>query len=148
MSKRKEKHVIVPRASLKALNGMAYGVAFGSPVGKKWIADFVKHVQELSFALTAKKTFTTTIEKLLNNQLDLTGAENCEVVIKEDGKVLWINVEGVCALRVCRIDNLVLDDRRRTKSPMKLRRGRKENVMLANKGDVTMLDSGDCWAEL
>ena len=52
------------------------------------------------------------IDKLLEKQIDISGAEVAEVSIKEDGKVLWINVDGVCVCRVCRIEKLVIDDRR------------------------------------
>ncbi len=52
------------------------------------------------------------IEKLLEKAIDITGATTCEVSIKEDGKVIWINVDGVCVCRVCRITELILDDRR------------------------------------
>ena len=47
---------------------------------------------------------------------DVTGAEICEVRIRHDGKVVWVNVDGMCVCRVCRINKLVLeDDRRRAK---------------------------------
>jgi hypothetical protein len=43
---------------------------------------------------------------------DITGAKIVEVSIRDDGKVIWINVDGKCALRVCAIENIVMDDRR------------------------------------
>jgi len=45
-------------------------------------------------------------------QLDITGAEVVEVGIRNDGRVLWVNVNGICRLRVCRIKTLVLQDAR------------------------------------
>lgn len=38
--------------------------------------------------------------------LDITGAKDVEVAISGEnitGKVFWINVDGVCVLRICRI---------------------------------------------
>ena len=37
---------------------------------------------------------------------------NIEISIREDGKVIWVNSEQGCLLRVSGIKNLVLDDRR------------------------------------
>ena len=34
---------------------------------------------------------------------DITAPEHVEVVVREDGKVLWVNVDGECRLRICRI---------------------------------------------
>jgi hypothetical protein len=49
------------------------------------------------------------------NALDVTGPTgDVEVAIRDDGKVLWVNVGGVCLLRICRIDGPVkIDDRRK-----------------------------------
>ena len=35
-----------------------------------------------------------------------------EISIRDDGRVIWVNVDGVCRLRCCRIEKLVVDDRR------------------------------------
>ena len=35
--------------------------------------------------------------------LDITQPEHVEVRLKEDYSVLWINVDDVCVLRICRI---------------------------------------------
>jgi len=35
--------------------------------------------------------------------LDITGAGNVEVLIRNDGKVVWVNIDGMCALRICQI---------------------------------------------
>lgn len=45
------------------------------------------------------------IAGLMNNALDITGAELVDVSW-QDG-VLWVNVNGICVLRVCRIRKLV-----------------------------------------
>jgi hypothetical protein len=42
----------------------------------------------------------------------LTAPKIVEVEIRNDGKVLWINVDGKCELRACRIEELVLTDHR------------------------------------
>lgn len=39
-------------------------------------------------------------------------AQEVEIRIREDGSVVWINVDGVCAFRICQIKNLTLNDDR------------------------------------
>ena len=46
---------------------------------------------------------------------DITAPEEVEILIKEDGKVIWINVDGICELRACRIGKLTLNDERKKK---------------------------------
>ena len=43
---------------------------------------------------------------------DITGPEAVEVRIRRDGKVVWLNVDGQCVFRVCRIKQLVVNDER------------------------------------
>jgi hypothetical protein len=45
--------------------------------------------------------------------LDITGAQDLEIQIAEakSGQVIWINVDGMCALRVCRIKGKVTIER-------------------------------------
>ncbi len=38
--------------------------------------------------------------------------EDVEVIIKDNGKVLWVNMPNGCVLRICCIRNLTIDDRR------------------------------------
>lgn len=52
------------------------------------------------------------MDALLSAQLDITGADNVEIQIREDKKVIWVNVQGVCVLRICQIKNLALTDER------------------------------------
>lgn len=33
--------------------------------------------------------------------LDITAPEHVEVILKADRSVLWVNVEGICRLRIC-----------------------------------------------
>jgi hypothetical protein len=40
--------------------------------------------------------------------LDITGAKLVEVEVSKDQRVLWINVDGICRLRICQIDRLEL----------------------------------------
>jgi len=47
---------------------------------------------------------------------DVTAPEYIEIVIHNDGKVIWINNEGRCLFRACQIKQLVLDDRRKAPS--------------------------------
>lgn len=44
--------------------------------------------------------------------IDITGSDNVEVAIRDDGSVLWVNVDGVCVLRVCKIKSITIRDNR------------------------------------
>ena len=42
-------------------------------------------------------------------QLDITAPkELVEIQIREDEKVIWVNVDGICCLRICQIPKLVV----------------------------------------
>ncbi len=43
---------------------------------------------------------------------DITAPGVVEVSVRDDGKVVWVNVDGKCELRACQIGAIVLDDRR------------------------------------
>jgi len=45
---------------------------------------------------------------------DITAPEAVEIQIREDGKTIWVNVDGMCILRCCKIKNLELADLRRS----------------------------------
>lgn len=45
-------------------------------------------------------------QALTDAMLDISRATHVQVEVREDKKVLWINVNGVCVLRVCAIENL------------------------------------------
>lgn len=48
--------------------------------------------------------------------LDLTAPDHgVEVLVRNDGKVLWVNVDGICRLRICQIPELLLNDERETR---------------------------------
>jgi hypothetical protein len=42
--------------------------------------------------------------------VDITAPSIVGVEIRHDGKVLWVNVDGVCRLRCCLIGELILED--------------------------------------
>ena len=42
--------------------------------------------------------------------IDITAPEVVEVCVKQDRKVVWINIDGVCKLRICQIKHLILSD--------------------------------------
>ena len=46
----------------------------------------------------------------INKMEDITGAEVVEVKIRNDGKVLWINTDKGCVLRICQIKKIVVCD--------------------------------------
>jgi hypothetical protein len=48
-------------------------------------------------------------DPLVGPQLDITAPDH-GVEVKYDGRVLWVNVDGVCRLRVCRMPNPVTFD--------------------------------------
>ena len=50
-------------------------------------------------------------EELLDAAIDITAPEFVEM--KTDGKVVWVNVDGVCVLRVCRAKIIVVNDEAR-----------------------------------
>jgi len=44
--------------------------------------------------------------------VDVTAPRVVEISIREDGKVIWINVDGICRFRACQIETVILEDRR------------------------------------
>jgi len=52
------------------------------------------------------------LSEILGHFLDLTEPECVEIEIQRDGKVVWINVNGLCRLRACKIKDLKLIDNR------------------------------------
>lgn len=59
-------------------------------------------------SLMASSTDMETLEKLEEAKLDITGAAFVQVQARHDNEVLWINVNGVCVLRICLIQELEL----------------------------------------
>ena len=61
----------------------------------------------------AESVDAESMDRLLNHQLDVTGAKGVEVSsrLKLDGtSVLWVNVNGVCLLRICQIKELIFTE--------------------------------------
>lgn len=54
--------------------------------------------------LKADELDDATFGKLLDGAVDVTGAKHVEVQIDAGRNVLWVNVNGVCLLRICRIE--------------------------------------------
>lgn len=48
----------------------------------------------------------------IHDTLDFTGPEVVELLIRHDGKVVWINIDGICRLRACQIKTVILQDDR------------------------------------
>ena len=44
--------------------------------------------------------------------VDIAQPSQVKVLIRADSKVLWVNVDGACQLRCCRIGELVVNDER------------------------------------
>jgi len=56
------------------------------------------------------------VSVISNNEMssiDITEPESVQVDIKSDGKVIWVNVNGSCMFRACRIKNLEINDGRK-----------------------------------
>lgn len=47
------------------------------------------------------------------NMIDVTAPDFVEVMIDYQGKIVWVNVDGKCLLRACRIKDLTLVDHRK-----------------------------------
>ena len=50
--------------------------------------------------------------EILDELTDITGPGIVEIQVRADGKVVWVNVDGICRLRCCQIKQLKLDDER------------------------------------
>jgi hypothetical protein len=51
--------------------------------------------------------------ELIDKHIDVTGATHVEFQIRYDGAVIWLNVDGVCLVRICRIEKpiQIIDER-------------------------------------
>ena len=50
----------------------------------------------------------TKVEEL--TVLDITSPKVLEIVIRADGKVIWVNINGICRLRVNDVSSLIFND--------------------------------------
>lgn len=44
---------------------------------------------------------------------DITGAKHVDISTDHHGSVVWVNVDGKCILRICKIEELEILDRRK-----------------------------------
>jgi len=50
---------------------------------------------------------------MLDKQMmDITAPEVVEIKIRWDGKVVWVNVDGICRFRACQIETVIVEDDR------------------------------------
>lgn len=62
-----------------------------------------------------KNLLRPSMDELIEAHVDITmPADHVEIKTSQDKSVVWINVDGVCVLRVCRIPKLALDIGSRT----------------------------------
>lgn len=54
------------------------------------------------------KIETCIYDKEIGHQLDITAPQAVEIVVSFDDKTIWINIDGICKLRVCQIEHLEL----------------------------------------
>ena len=47
-----------------------------------------------------------------NEMIDITAPDVVEMRVRFDGKVVWINVDGICRFRACQIKTVVIEDDR------------------------------------
>lgn len=59
--------------------------------------------------------------------LDITEPLFVEILVREDRKVIWVNVEGVCLLRCCGIHQLITNTKDFPKRRGKQRRSNRRN---------------------
>jgi hypothetical protein len=70
------------------------------------MADEHVFIKELEAVVAAENI------RLAGQFVDITAPDQVEVEIRADGSVLWVHVEGITKLRLCRIQNLTITDRR------------------------------------
>jgi len=88
----------------------AFGLPFLFRLGFPRGSEKLRHVSQ-------EQEQTTTYHGEL---LDINTPEHCEIEIREDGKVVWISIDGLTKVRICRIKNLYITDNR----PERKRRAR------------------------
>lgn len=58
----------------------------------------------------ADKLDEKALQEILDSHIDVADAEYVEVLVNTARNILWVNVNGVCLLRICRIKNLTIGD--------------------------------------
>jgi len=56
----------------------------------------------------AKYTYTSTSHPPM---IDVTVPDHVEVTVRSDRKVVWVNIDGMCVLRISQIKHLVTGQR-------------------------------------
>ena len=59
-----------------------------------------------------KKNFYESQRQITDAFIDVSNAKQVDVEWREDGTVLWVNVNGVCLLRICKIDKLYVGEKK------------------------------------
>jgi hypothetical protein len=54
------------------------------------------------------------LELVVAAEMDVAGPEAVEVEVRADGTVIWVNVDGICRFRACRVGRLTVTDHRST----------------------------------
>ncbi len=52
------------------------------------------------------------LAQLADAHTDITAPGIVEVELSPDRTVLWVNVNGICLLRMCRIDEIIITERK------------------------------------
>jgi len=73
--------------------------------------ELAKRMAENDFYI--EETCIHELETMTEHLKDMHGKELVDIAIREDGKVIWVNTEKGCVLRICKIQHLNLDDRRK-----------------------------------
>lgn len=55
-------------------------------------------------------------------QFDITAEGPIEIEVRDDSKVVWINQNGICIVRISQIKELIINDRRIKKMVKQLSR--------------------------
>lgn len=91
-----------------------------------------------------------TTQQLIDNTLDITApALGVEIDVRDDGQVAWINVDGVCVLRLSRFPQLIVTDRRFYPKPPKAKKEKKRKREEEVPTPVTLLgEYNECLTKL
>lgn len=50
-----------------------------------------------------------TVQNVMDHHTDVTGAYEVEIQTDRHRGIIWVNINGICLLRVCRIRTLKID---------------------------------------
>jgi hypothetical protein len=77
-----------------------------------WIVDMNRctgPTPKTSQEQTMKSLVSPGLDEIVEAMVDVTAPQHVvEVQVHEDNSVLWVNVDGVCILRICRIPKLTV----------------------------------------